>query len=107
MRACLFAPGLARMAMLAVHASACAAVGMPPEMEGAGTRPAPVLRDDCAPARGQSYRNSSSPGRAASSKRVDSGRNVSGTEPVGPLRCLARMISALPISSGLRSLGAL
>ena len=43
------------------------------------------------------------PGFAMFSKRVNSPRNVSGTMPIGPLRCLAMMISAMPLScvSGL------
>ena len=38
------------------------------------------------------------PGAAKFSKRVYSPMNVSRTVPIGPLRCLAMMISATPLS---------
>ena len=50
-----------------------------------------------------SYLDGSSRSNARSSKRVMLLRNVKGTAPTGPLRCLAMTSSALPSSSFLSS----
>jgi len=52
------------------------------------------------PCRGKLYSSSGVPSSTSVSKRVQLLRKAIRTLPIGPLRCLAIMISALPCSSG-------